>query len=410
MVGAVRRDVAAAVLDVTPLRLVVLYRQAVPEGLARTYATSSSDPALFTLARALAAGAPATAGLAIMVARPDPPLLAAIGRFGPEDEARLQALHTRLRTHLGHTVYLDHRGAEAACERLAGTLTARFGREELARMRFVGVPRGGLIVLGMLAYALDLHRSQLGFGPADAGDAADPDGPLVVVDDCVISGLRLAQFLAGRHERQIVVATLYSHPDLRRAIRGREPRVVEVVSAHDLRDHARDIRGDDYDAWHARWTARSDGRAFWLGEPEHVCFPWGEPESGVWNPVTCREEVGWRLIPPELSLKARHTAAANGWTARLQESATGRHRVPAHVVYGDLDGEVVLGHLETMETFTLSGIAADLWRAAVSCGDDETAAARVAGAVGADPAEVLADLREFLNELRAAGLLEEAGT
>ena len=388
----------------TPPRLVVLYRQAVPDDLARAYATASPDPAPFTLARALAAGAPPSAGPAMLVARPEPPLLAAIGRFGPEDEARLQALHTRLRTHLGRTVYLDHRAAEAACERLAATLTARFGAAAIARMRFVGIPRGGLIVAGLLAYALDLRRSQLGFGPEEVDDGG---GPLVIVDDGVISGLRLAQFLEGRREREVVVATLYSHPDLRRAVREREPRVVEVVSAHDLKDHARDVRGDDYDAWHARWTARSDGRAFWLGEPDHVCFPWGEPESGAWNPVTGREEVGWRLIPPELSLKARHATRSAGWSARLQEPATGRHRVPQHVVHGELEGEVVVGHLETLETFTLSGIAADLWRAALTCRDDRAAAARVARAYDADPADVLADLHEFLTDLRAAGLLEE---
>jgi hypothetical protein len=382
------------------LRVVVLHDGGVPERLEEAYRASTTAPPLLTLARALAGsrvwdrGPPST-----LVARPEPtPVLAAIGPFGPEDEARLSALHHHLRSVVPRTVYLDHRAAEAACERLAERIASRLAPSDLARARFVGIPRGGLIVLGLVAYALGLPRERLGAGAEDR--------LLVVVDDVVVSGLRLLQFLGGRPEREVVVATLYSHPDLRAALRAHTPQVREIVSAFDLADHAPRELGEGYGAWHAAWRGRSDPRALWIGRPDHVCFAWGEPETSFWNPVTEREELGWQVLPPELCLKHRHAAGTGTLTAQLQRAGEGAYRPSAGVVVGELGADVVIGHLESQGAYALDPVGSDMWRALLTSSDDDAAVATLAGAYDADPATLRSDLRAFVVALRGAGILE----
>ena len=384
-----------------PYSFVVLHRDGLPPSLEAAFRASSATPPLLLLARALASshvwsdGPPVT-----LVARPEPtPVLAAIGRFGPTDEARLAALHHHLRTVLQRTIYLDHRRVEAACEALAERLKSRYAREELARMRFVGIPRGGSIVLGMLSYALGLSRHQLEAAPT-------PDEPLVIVDDCVLSGLRLSQFLEARPEQNIVVATLYSHPDLRAALLERSPQVRDVVSAFDLTDHAPATLGSEYDAWHARWQARVDPRTLWIGQPDHVGFPWGEPETSSWNPVTDREEIGWHVIPPELCLKHRHAAHASAFATQLQRTAEGAYRPTERIVVGEIEGAVVIGDLGADTTYSLEGVAADMWRAVLASRDAHEAVTMLSNTYEVDTDTLRADMDTFVDELVAAGILE----
>ena len=56
---------------------------------------------------------------------------------------------------------LDYGQVEQAVRALAGRLAGEFGGEELKRFRYTAIPRGGFIVLGMLAYVLDLPRPAL---------------------------------------------------------------------------------------------------------------------------------------------------------------------------------------------------------------------------------------------------------
>jgi len=390
-----------------PLRTVVLYRSELPAELERAFRAASTDAPLLSLARALASSRVWHEGCdAVLVARPEPtPALVAIGRFRDADEARLSALHEQLRSVLPRTLVLDYGQVEAGAALLAERLRQRVGEPALAHMRFVGVPRGGMIVLGMLAYALDLPRHRLDV--PDAGAAPSPEDALVVVDDSVISGLRLAQFLERRPEQHIVIASLYAHPDLRAAFRARDARVRAFVSAYDLHDHAPAAHGPRYEGWRDRWRERSDPRSVWVGQPEHVCLPWGEPEISAWNPVTEREELGWNLIPPELCLEHRCAPSPGALTAQLQAPVTSGTRPAAHVVYGDLGGEIVISDLDALETFALDGIAAEMWRALMACADEDAAASAVARTFDVDQRTALEDIGAFVGELRAAGLVEE---
>lgn len=386
------------------LGAVVLLRGPLPEGIERTYRSASTDAPLLTLARALATSRGwASERPTLLVARAEPtPALVAIGRFDAADRARLEALRDQLQTVLPRTRYLDHADVEGACVLLADRLLERFGADAIGAMRFVGLPRGGLIVVGMLAYALGLAHAQLDTGARQAS----PEGMLVVVDDSVISGARVRQFLARRPERRLIVACLHAHPEARAALREHDERILDVVSARDFDDHAPLALGATYDAWRERWRQRADPDGVWIGQPEHVCYPWSEPDLGVWNPVTGREEPGWSVMPPELCLARRRASERAALRAQLQPPPTGRLRPTEHVVYGVLGDDVVIADLDSSACFGLEGGAAITWQALLASGDEGAAADALGATYDVDPATALADVQALVVELHAAGLLE----
>ncbi|HEX7001074.1 MAG TPA: hypothetical protein VF164_05200 [Trueperaceae bacterium] len=251
------------------------------------------------LARAITSSRAWTAmlGAKLLVVEGEDPHLVAVGRFDAAGRARLAALQTLVETQLPALVYLNYAEVERAVQELGDRLRAELGAEALASASFVGVPRGGLIVLGMLAYALGLGAKQL--SPAEGR-------PLVVVDDIVISGNRMLRWLA-EHEpgAPVVLASLFSAPPLRRAAL-EDPRVAAVVSARDLTDRTPAVGSAEHAAWTGRWRSREPNVKSWfVGQTEHVCFPWNEPDIAMWNPVLERVERAWRLMPPELCLKHR---------------------------------------------------------------------------------------------------------
>lgn len=318
-----------------------------------------SEPVLVRLARAFSAYTEWPQDRpAVLVARPAPePLLAAIGRFDPIDLARLALLRVQLHDLLPRTVYLDDAAVDAACSELADRLEQAVGGAALRNARFTAIPRGGLFVLGRLAYLLDLHHAQLEPRGPDG-----PSGPLVVVDDIAISGRRAAAFLGLRHEAELVLATLYSHPELRWKLARREPRLQAFVSARDLRDHHRSHA--ERQAFIASWLARSkESDDPWIGRSDHVCFPWNEPDVKLWNPATARVERGWPMIPAEMCLKNQSRTRSPALTVQVQMEVHGRYHPREDVVYGSFDGAVVIAALAAARVTTLEGRAAAMWQA-----------------------------------------------
>ena len=61
---------------------------------------------------------------------------------------------------LGRLRYVGYRQAEEAVAELADRLRSRFGAHEVRSLSYVAIPRGGLIVLGMLASMLDAPRAR----------------------------------------------------------------------------------------------------------------------------------------------------------------------------------------------------------------------------------------------------------
>jgi coenzyme PQQ synthesis protein D (PqqD) len=318
----------------------------------------------------------------------------------PPTDARLRELARSLGDERASMRYVDYGQAEQDCERLAARLLEVFPREELASFRFAAIPRGGLIVLGMLSYLLDLEPSRLA-SPLAAGD--DPDAPVCLVDDCALTGARFGRRLAQAPGSQVVFAHLYSHPDLRRAILEREPRVRACVAAHDLRDHAPGRWEDPaaHAAWQRRWVERLGEERYWYGRPELVCFAWSEPDHPFWNPATGQVEDGWRFLPPHRCLKNRvrlglppHAAATVEW------------RVPEEVACGLFDGVWWVCRTDGGEVYRLEGAAAEIWRALAAGGSAEAAAAELVAQYEIEAEQARGEAAAFAQELAARGLLE----
>ena len=310
-------------------------------------------------------------------------------------ECSLAAQARHLERSCADLLYVSASRAADLCRSLGSRLRDHLG-SEARQAAFVAIPRGGQVVLDQLAPWLELRAEQ-------RNAPEDPDRLLVVVDDCAISGLRFRQFLAGCTSRRILFAHLYSHPDLRAAIEAREPRVLACVSAEDLHDLSPSISPEHARRRHER-IAR--GERYWIGSTEALCFPWNEPDRSFWNPATRRQERAWKVVPPEFCSKNVPPPGTTPIPIQLQPEGKGPLRPTERVVFGELEGGIVLGDLESGCCFGLEKVAADLWRALLIHGHPEEAVAAVQAEYDV-PAEVLRkDARTLYEDLEARGLIE----
>jgi hypothetical protein len=358
--------------------------------------------ALFGLAQAIASS-PIWAEMPgnILIVRPTPqPALFVLGCLDEAGRVRIATELQDLNLNITRLCYVSYRQAEADCERLAKQLVDRFGYEELKEFHFTGIPRGGLIVLGMLAYALGLSSDQL-------QPPSSPDVPWVVVDDCVFTGSRLSHFLQSHSHEAVIFAHLYSHPDLRQAIASREPRVQACLSAQDIHDYAPEDLGENYPNWQAHCLAQLDGIRYWVGKTDNICFSWNEPDRFVWNSVTESIEGCWLLIPPEICLKNRLKAATQAPIIQIQPESKGLIQPGLQVIFGEYEGQIVIGNLATQESFCLTGVAADIWQAIFECSNLEEVITVLLQNYDIDEATLHTDVNTFINELCGRGLLTQ---
>jgi hypothetical protein len=337
----------------------------------------------------------------LVISTPPRPLLAVLGRFDDRQTGCMVAQASVVSQVMQRVRYVDYQQAEQDCLLLADKLLAFFGHDELSSFAFTAIPRGGHIVLGMLAYILNLNPSQV-------NPTLPSNIPLVVVDDCCLTGLRMGSFLDNYKTQQIIFAHLYSHPELRSAVEARESRVVACLSAQDLHDHGPDIWGEKYTSMHQEWLNQIGANRYWTGVADHICFAWNEPDRPVWlddeNPIT-----GWRLIPPEMCLKNRPTPGARTPEIQVQLEGPGPWKPTNRVLFGEMNGKVIIGNTENGETFGLADTAADMWKALVTYGEMDTAVKHLALEYEVDEARLRRDMQAFADDLRAKGLLELEG-
>lgn len=285
---------------------------------------------------------------------------------------------------------IDHQDVERLVEELAGRMLGELGRDRIAELRFRAIPRGGLIVLGQLAYALRLTADQV-------DPRADATGPLCLVDDCALSGRRVGEVLAAVDEDgPIVFGHLLSSSQLRAAIERADARV-RCIAAEDLVDHA----GGEGDDWERVWAERDAPGAKWRGLTDVIAFPWAEPDVALWDEVHGRVERGWRIASPDRCLKTRYELGAA--RSRLGPA---RLRVPDDVLHGTFDGALVLYRLADGALHQPSDAGALIWRMVARYGDEEAAVQGLVEAYGIDPEVAADDVARFVGELCGAGLLE----
>ena len=333
---------------------------------------------------------------ASLVVRPEPtPLIGIVGTVKREDRVVLDALGDHVDSLLARLRPLDYPDVQQACRSLARQLESLLG-SGLAKCRLIAIPRGGLIVAGLLAYELGLRGDQVGNGLGEA------DGPIIVVDDCVLTGARLHHWLRNYDGPPVIVAHLASVPACRKMVVASEPKVAVCIAAIDLHDHA-DERYES--GWRERWRDRTPGAA-WIGEPDHVVFPWNEPDAGVWNPLRAHVEKSWRVVPPQWCLKNR--TGADDAIAGVQVLRTGKpgpHSPADDVVWATLDGAVIVAAASGDRAVRLAGAAAESWHQLVALGEATTAAAAVATHHQIDESRVQTDMTRLVAQLAARNLL-----
>lgn len=333
-------------------------------------------------------------GTMALAVRPDTGLVGILGSVGAKERALVDGLGWHVDDLLRRLRPVSYLSVEQACLDVAEQIRSQVTDAELAGCRVVAIPRGGLIVAGILAYALGLSPASLGEDPSESGVT-------ILVDDCAISGVRLREHLARARGGSVIVALLHAHPELRRQLMASEPNVRACVVGDALADHA--PRRHDYEEWRRRWSERSPG-AYWIGDPDHVVYPWNEPDALIWNDATAAAESGWRVAPPSWCLKNR--AMSHDDDVQRCEPTPGSVMPSDDAIWATSGGLTLLAGRHDRSAVTLNGSAQAMWQAVVRTGSAAESAELVARDYGAAVARVRADLDSFIAQLAARGLLD----
>jgi hypothetical protein len=360
---------------------------------------------LLSLARALAASPVwGKETRATFVIKPTEPLrMGLVGFLDKKLAQRFIAHLLQMQTTANLLRYMSYRDVEQVCSQLAKNLLACMGWKQIHSAHFIAIPRGGHIVLGMLSYLLNLRHDQLQLPPAEK------EGQLIIVDDCAFTGARFRMILERITQRQVIFAPVWSHPELRDVIVAAENRVLNVISGADLHDYGTELMGDAYPSWRERWLSRSQAnhQFYWFGRTEYLCFPWSEPDNSFWNPFEELVEAGWNYVPPAYCLEHRAINAENHISVCVQQKGKSPLRPSNNTVYATFDDQIIVGHLETGQSFQLSDIAAEMWLAIVKFGALDETVESLLNLYNVERHVLEQDISDFVNKLIAHDLLED---
>jgi hypothetical protein len=360
----------------------------------------TSDDLIRAYARTAADSAPARDVPGTLIVRGGAsPGMAVVGDLDPAAIARVEELFDQVEEATETAWYVSYPQAVVDVQALAERLEQRFTRTALDDALFRPVPRGGLIVLGMLSLAMGLRHEQL-------DPLQDDDGRLVVlVDDCALSGHRIHQTLRATRAQRIALAFLYAPIELCRNIELREDRVQGCVAARRLRDIGPELLGTGYGAWAEQWADRLGEARYWIGRPETVSFAWKDPDRSFVNRVTGEREAAWQVVPGHLTPPPER-ASSSSLRVQTQPEAKGPLQPAKGVFFAEIDGTVVIAHTDHEAAIELSAVAGAFWRSIIEGGSVSEAAARLHDNYDTDHARLETDLEQFVDELLERGLLE----
>jgi len=326
--------------------------------------------------------------------RLSPPEISILGLFDTADIARLKALAWQTK-HALHTLrYIRYTDLEDDCHLLVSKLIERVDRDQLKNYYFTCIPRGGLVVLGLLSYILGLEQWQLEPPPAR-------DAPVVVVDDCALTGKRFAQFLEKNRSDSIIFAPLYSSPELRSAIEAREHRVRACISAHDL-ESCLYAAEEDQRAFQKIFGEDLSPSDYWNGLTEYLCFAWNEPSFVFFNPVTKNVEGNWTIFPHEVCLKNGPVRIP----VSVKQDTMMEFCVAGDVVTIHSDNSVMIENLVTHDRFIAKGIAAEMWNALMEYGTQEALLSKFLHEYAIDRITLKKDISDFIKNLISREILK----
>lgn len=288
---------------------------------------------------------------------------------------------------------VDYKAAEYHSLQVAEKTRVVLG-DKIQTSRFIPIPRGGMIVLGILSYALRLKKEQFQSGPKQS------DLPVVVVDDCCLSGAQFSKFIDSLDSDRIVFVHLFSNPKVRDAILKNETRVEACLAAEDLpelegyssRDHSNFYRD------------KLPGRRYWLGRVQPIAFPWSEPDGVLWNEKKGKIETNWHRASPDKCLAARMELGVP-----INSLPAGSICVPIGIVW-KIDGdEVTLWDSSNDRVYVLKETSSAMWRALVAYGNENAACEYLLTQYDVEKETLRHDLDVFGQDLLARGLLTENG-
>lgn len=381
----------------------VLRLNARSEGILDVLRRAGHTRPLVSLSQALVASPPARTltGVTLAVRESPQPLLVFVGEVDAAGRARLLALEGLLEEASVRLRIVTWADVEAACQQLAAHIIDRLGPAEAERCLLVPIPRGGHVVAGLLAYALELPRERV-VSLAEAA-ATDDDRVRILVDDCILSGVRLREVMSNVSAQRLLVATLYSHAALRDAVESQEPRIVACLAAEDLHDHAADLLGTDAAAWRERWTARVSER-YHTALLDLIVFPWSEPEVRLWNTHTEQIEPHWWLAPPSGCFQ--HRVSAPHLDVQSTDDRPDATQLAPQVVALDIaDATLLIDTSASGRSTRMTGTSHELWHAWIEAASIDRAARTVASRYGIAEARVAADLRDLLTDLQRRALV-----
>lgn len=323
-----------------------------------------------------------------------------MGLLDGRDIGRIDALFRQVVSLVQQPNYVGYEQAERDVAVLSDRLQDRFSLSELEAAEFTAIPRGGLIVLGMLSIAMDLKHHHL---------TAEPDGDdrlLVIVDDSALTGLQLRRSLERTPGRRVAFGVLYAPAPLCAAVEAQEPRVRACVSAHSLADSGEAAFGEGYSEWIEQWRARLSQERYWIGRPEPVHFAWKEPDRSFINEVTGEWEPGWKTLPADLCLDNR--SRSPHVDVQLQDTGVGPLVPSDNVFFTEVDGEVVIVDQATDQVVSLDPVATAMWRAMLDYGSRNGMLAALLPHFNVDAADLSRDMDAFLDMLCRSGLVRDA--
>jgi hypothetical protein len=326
--------------------------------------------------------------------RLSPPEILVSGNFDPAAISRLKVLALQTKHALSTLKYVRYTDLEDDCRFLASALEERVGRDYLRKCCFTCMPRGGLVILGILSYVLGLERWQL-------ETPLSRDVPLVVIDDCALSGKRFFEFLRKNPGDTIIFAPLYSTPGLRSAIEAREEKVSICISARDIGSCVHPSE-EGRRAFEEIFTSDPSTSDYWKGFTEYLCFAWNEPDCVFFNAVTHKTEGKWTVFPQEVCLKNGPVRIP----VTILRDVRREFQVSGDIVTIDDDTGVTIENLLTNNRYRTQGTAAEMWKALLECGTQEALLEHFYTEYDIDRPTLRKDIHDFVQDLHSQGILK----
>jgi Coenzyme PQQ synthesis protein D (PqqD) len=347
----------------------------------------SDRAALEALAATLAGQVPA--GSRLLLRLHPRPLLAIEASAAAVAAGGVAAQIRALRDGCERLTYFDRAGVDQLVRILASKLRTQLGHR-LRTAQFVAVPHGGTHVLQLLLRELGIRQPT----------PRSPSAPIVIVDDSVLTGHRVGILLQSLQPADAILAHLASHPAAREAILRKEPSVRACLAPIDLCDLAPERIGRKYEQWRSRALRRLAPPRYWVGQTEHLCFPWTEAGRSIGE--SC--QPAWKLVPPE-RCSGNTAAIGTPCPIEIQPPPTGPFRPPGNVATSHAGGVVLLASGNRL--VSLHGSAAAIWQALLQFGSRDGATEKLVAEYDVDRDRARADVDRFATDLLLRGLLVE---